>query len=442
MNIPLLILGIISVSLVAATSFPNGGVAALIIVILSFFSILIIRRNSDGLFLTNVFLLALILRVVFGWIIFSFDLIEFFGGDQNTYDFFGQKWVDIQLGLSDTNDIWAQRAISTSGPGWGMYRFVGVIYLLFGRSILIGQAVCIVVGAATSPMVYFCAKRIFKNVRAAKIVAVAVALFPSFIIWSSQLLKDGLIIFLLVFSMTAVLILQEKLVPWVVVLLVMALFGIMALRFYVFYMVAAAILGTFVIGASRSNQSIVKRLVVLTLIGLSLTYLGLVQTANSDLENYASLEFIESSRSDSATFNSGYGLEADVSTPAGAIAFLPTGFLFLMLAPFPWQVSNFRQLLTLPEMFVWWSLIPFLFSGLAYTLKNRLREALPILIFTLMLTLVYSISQGNVGNAYRQRAQIQVFLLVFISVGVCLRIEKTENRRSLRPLWSVKGQMN
>ena len=46
-----------------------------------------------------------------------------------------------------------------------------------------------------------------------------------------------------------------------------------------------------------------------------------------------------------------------------------------------------------------------------------------------MLTLSYSIFQGNVGTAYRQRAQIQVFLFIFVAVGVTLILERRENRK-------------
>jgi len=78
-------------------------------------------------------------------------------------------------------------------------------------------------------------------------------------------------------------------------------------------------------------------------------------------------------------------------------------------------------------------------SGYMVHAKHRLRIAFPILIFTLMLTIAYSIFQGNVGTAYRQRTQIQVFLFIFISVGYVLRQEKRENRKLLSqhdPRWN------
>ena len=61
-------------------------------------------------------------------------------------------------------------------------------------------------------------------------------------------------------------------------------------------------------------------------------------------------------------------------------------------------------------------------------MKYRLRQIAPILIFTTMLSIAYSIFQGNVGTAYRQRAQLLVFYFIFVAVGFVLVKEKKEDR--------------
>ena len=70
-----------------------------------------------------------------------------------------------------------------------------------------------------------------------------------------------------------------------------------------------------------------------------------------------------------------------------------------------------------------------LILGLWFSLKYRLRMITPILIFTTMLSLAYSIFQGNVGTAYRQRAQLLVFYFIFAAVGYVLVLEKREEKR-------------
>ena len=198
-------------------------------------------------------------------------------------------------------------------------------------------------------------------------------------------------------------------------------------------MVLVAVAGSFLIGMSSSDKSMFRRIAIIVLIGVSLLYLGVGRNANIELTRFANLERVQSSRSDLArAADSGFGQDTDVSTTDGALSAIPVGLAYLMFAPFPWQAANLRQAITIPEVLFWWAMIPFLISGLIYAIKHRLRNAFPILIFSLLLTLAYSILQGNVGTAYRQRTQIQVFLFIFIGVGWTVFQENRENKRLLR----------
>jgi hypothetical protein len=51
-----------------------------------------------------------------------------------------------------------------------------------------------------------------------------------------------------------------------------------------------------------------------------------------------------------------------------------------------------------------------------------------------MLTLAYSVFQGNVGTAYRQRSQLLVFYFIFVAVGAVLLKERAEDRRRQQKL--------
>jgi hypothetical protein len=228
--------------------------------------------------------------------------------------------------------------------------------------------------------------------------------------------------------------LQEKFSYLSLLVLVFSLFGILSLRFYIFYMVALAVTGSFLIGVTGTGQSIIRRSALLVVIGLGLTYFGVLRTATTDFEQYGRLDRIQRSRLDLSRAESGYGEELDVSTAEGALSAMPVGVAYLMLAPFPWQMSSVRQAITLPEVLAWWAMIPLMIGGIWYAIRNRLRSAFPILFFSLMLTLAYSIFQGNVGTAYRQRTQIQVFLFIFIAVGWELWKERREDRKMERRL--------
>jgi len=278
---------------------PELAVTFLVILVPSFVGITIFRKySSEKSFITKLFLGALVLRLLTGIFIHVFDLRGFFGSDSLFYDRNGAILVDLWLGKVTENASDIVRATSVSIPGWGMNYFVGGLYFVIGRNILAAQSLCAVFGAATAPLVYFCADKIYGNRRVSRISSIAVAVFPALVIWSSQLLKDGLIVFLLVLAMIMVMHIQTRLDYSALALLGLSLFGILSLRFYIFYMVVTAVVGAFFVGVGNSNQSIIRRTIMLLILGVGLTYFGVLRNASVNLERYGSLERIEMSRED------------------------------------------------------------------------------------------------------------------------------------------------
>lgn len=414
--------------------FPNGPTAVLVGGLVTAPVILVLTRQSEEReFLLKIFYAALILRIACALFINTLELQQFFGPDSLTYDIYGKAISDYWLGNIAGNDPLYLKASNQSISGWGMPYIVGVVYLIAGENPLAMQFFCAVLGAATAPAIYVAAREIFSNKRVATVSALITAFSPSMILWSSQALKDGMIVFFLVLSIMAVLKLQKRFSYEYVLLLMVSLIGILSLRFYIFYMLAVAIVGCFIIGQSSTVASTVKRIAILLVIGIGVTSLGIGRGTSEDLSQF-NLKKVQNTREDLARGSAGFGKDLDVSTTEGALTALPIGFTYLMLAPFPWQLGNLRQAITMPEMIAWWSAIPFLIMGLVYTIRNRLQASIGVLMFTLMLTVAYSLYQGNVGTAYRQRAQIQIFHFMFIAVGYTLWREKKENKNMMDKL--------
>jgi hypothetical protein len=107
----------------------------------------------------------------------------------------------------------------------------------------------------------------------------------------------------------------------------------------------------------------------------------------------------------------------DISTPAKALAYLPRGMALFLLAPFPWDLGSIRQFLALPETLFFYWLIPWILLGILHLVRERLRTSLIALLIAAGLTFGYSLGEGNAGTAYRHRAQLLPFLLVFAGVG-------------------------
>jgi hypothetical protein len=392
-------------------------------------ALIISQVKEHAQFLLRLFFGGLLIRVLVGTLIFVAGWSGFFGSDSSSYDLYGYL-----LATMKANDVYSRTLvdgfIGGGGSGWGMVYLVAGIYTVVGRNSLAVQFVNCALGAATAPIIFLCAHHIFHNLRVARTAGVAVAFFPSLVLWSCQALKDGPLVFLLALAMLATLKLMEKFDLKFFMILSCALFGILSLRFYIFYMLVATIVSAFVIGSRNLTPvSFFRQFLVLIAIGAVLAYFGAARNSTAQLETF-SLERVQRSRQDMASSaQSGFGRDVDVSTTSGALTAIPIGVVYLLFAPFPWQLASLRQSITLPEMLMWWASFPILVMGLWFTIKHALRQASPILVFTTMLTLAYAVFQGNVGTAYRQRSQLLVFYFIFVAVGFVLVKERREDRR-------------
>jgi 4-amino-4-deoxy-L-arabinose transferase-like glycosyltransferase len=274
------------------------------------------------------------------------------------------------------------------------------------------------IGALTVIVIYAIAADLFDR-GTARWAALFMAFFPQMVFWSGAMYKDPAVMLCIALCMYSVLQLRSRFRVGHIALFVLSGLVLMTLRFYVFYFVGAATLGTFVFAQRRGFVGSLVTYGLLAGVFLGAFSFALESAQVERQRAFFDLKQIQIARSDQAMFGkSAFAAEQDVSTAEGAVRALPVGLIYLMFAPFPWAISGLRQALTLPETLVWYALMPAFFRGLIHTLRHRLRDALPILVFALSLTVAYSVFQGNVGTAYRQRTQITMFFFILMGVGL------------------------
>src|SRR5215204_3802607 len=275
----LLVLLALALAVSVSLAFPAEGSSAVVFctALAALAGVIISRHKAQARFLIQVFGGAVLIRVAIGALIYYFRLQEFFGGDAFTYDYHGTLyrafWTgELSYGFYDRLlGVYVYR-------NWGMGYTVGAIYLLLGRNLLAVQFFNAVVGAATAPVIFLCARQIFPNLRVARVATLFVAFFPSLVLWSSQGLKDGPIVFFLALSIMATLTLTRKFDIKHMVILVISLFAVLSLRFYVFYMLVAAVAGAFVLGTGKlSALSLIRQVAAIIILGLALTYVGITR---------------------------------------------------------------------------------------------------------------------------------------------------------------------
>lgn len=396
-------------------------VAFLVAVLVNGFILAILRRRYD----TDLF--RIVALAYTGTVILRYGLAVYlwlnhedsgfsrmFWGDSETYDDIGAAVAEAwTYGASTT--LWEETVEGRVNSGF-IY-FVASIYYVFGRNVLLVQLINGIIGALT-PIVIFEIGLILYDKRVATTAMLLTAFFPQMIFWSGALYKDPAVMLCIAVNILCVFRLRQRLSPIWIVAYVLTAASLIWLRFYIFYAVLAAMVAGLFVGHRRGPALglVTQLLLVISVLGLLL-----VTPVGQEIwyqSRFLDLELLQTSRYDlAARGDSGFAAAADVSTVGGMLTFLPVGVTYLLFAPFPWTVTNLRQVLTLPDILVWYALTPALVAGIGLALRN-LRQTMPILVFTTSLTLAYGAFLGNVGTAYRQRTQIMMFYFLFIADGI------------------------
>ena len=353
-----------------------------------------------------------------------------FWGDSATYDALGAAVAQFWAGEAGSTG-WTQTVEGHANRGF-IY-FVGVIYYVFGRNTLLVQFLNGIIGALTAVVIFDLGLRLY-DFQTARRAMLFTAFFPQMIFWSAALYKDAAVMLCIALSIWALVRLKNQFQFGTLVVYLLATASLIWLRFYIFFAIAGATVAGFFISSRRSlafrllsQMAVVTAMIVLLL----LTPAGKEMISQS---RFLDLQMLQTSRSDlAARADTGYARDADVSTTSGLLRVLPMGVAYLLFAPFPWTVSSFRQLLSLPDILIWYALMPALLIGLKSAVKERLGQSLPILVFTASLTLAYGAFLGNAGTAYRQRTQIMMFYFLFIADGLKKQRTRETPEESLEP---------
>jgi 4-amino-4-deoxy-L-arabinose transferase-like glycosyltransferase len=385
--------------------------------------------GEEGAFLARVYIWTLVLRMALACFLNVYagqtSFAVMFWGDSATYDEGG--WL---LSLQWKGEGLLNPYYSGKVSGWGFFYLIASIYYVFGHNQLLAQFVNATIGSLTVIVIYAIAKDLF-DYQVAQWSARFMAFFPQMVFWSGAIYKDPAIMLCIALCMYGVLKLNHEFTVRYVLLFVGASLTLMTLRFYVFYFVAFATMGTFVLSQKRGIAGSLGSYVVLIVVFIGAFSFAAKQETVEQQRSYFTLERLQITRSDQVMWGqSAYAPKADVSTTQGALSVLPVGLAYLLFAPFPWAVHNVRQALTVPETLVWYALMPALVRGLLFTIRTRFRPALPILVFAASLTCAYAVFQGNVGTAYRQRTQVTMFYFILMAAGVVERRRAREHPRA------------
>jgi hypothetical protein len=383
-----------------------------------------IAHPEDRDFLRRVVIAGVLVRIGLCLTAHATLPVGFFAPDQFTFQDAGWRTLLFIRGLGA-----APRQISGQVEV-GYFYWNAFLFAIFGFAPIAAKLVNCFVGVATALVAYRIAGGLAGR-RAALNAAVITMFFPSLVLWSTLNLRDAPVLFLISLIFYCTLRVRAKpsgpLLGLTFMLVVMLAF----LRDYMAVMVVFSLLGAFTV--SSKQQIGLSLFMGLMLFGAALLAYQQLGLGAQWIES-AGFEALQTHRTNLAYGGSAFQPDADVSSSLRGLQYLPKGLAFFFLAPFPWRIGSTLTLITLPEMVVWYSLLPFVVSGAIHLLRTRFVATQPLILFVVLTGSVYALVEGNAGTAYRHRAQLILFMLIFASVGIetfrASQAKKTEGRRS------------
>lgn len=310
----------------------------------------------------------------------------------------------------------------------GFVNILAIFYALFGYSPISSNLINSLFGALTAVVVYDMVKNIF-CIKAARLSAILAAFFPSLFLWSTSNLKETSTIFF------------TSIILWSVVK-----YKINKKLNYLFISILAVFARIFI----RPNQGIELSIVTVCLILIYAFYpyfmawfrkkrviswfilaviiLGVTHFLFRQRVIPKAIEKIYTIHR--GVVNTGgicykllpdefYTTVQEVRT-ADFLRMVAKGWFHIIFEPFPDRILTSKSIFfSLPQIILWYFLIPFGLIGMGMGLRYRYKESIFLIVYFLLMTSIMAPSGGNVGTIFRLRDEvITITFLIFSSAGL------------------------
>lgn len=418
------------------TFFPYSWLLSGFIISIGIIIFIFVSDKKERRFLINLFLWSLILRlaIIIGISIIAKQNNGWIFGDERGIDTYALQikesieevgypavWVGpkiFEVPMRVPVDLSNYYSIS------GYTYWVSTLYFLFGHNVLLPKVINAILGGSLGIFAYFIANEIYHR-KVARLSAILVSFFPSLILWSVLNLKDIAFIFLTLviiwlfikfikgplinrylFFLVIALILQwtirTKIIPSLILSLAVSYFILLKkpIRNIFFIAIFAVFIVLFIMKPFYIIAAIHK------MIGRLISYhIGHVHT-----------EGISYKLLPDQYYSGHFSLEQVPVTVF--IRMLLLSWFYFIFVPLPGQPHNFFQIISIPQMFVWYILFIFTLLGIVTSLRHKIKFSYILISHILILGSNIAIVSGNIGTTFRHRDIFTPLLLIFSAFAI------------------------
>lgn len=381
--------------------------------------------------LLSLFLIVFVLHVVAVLIIYFNNVSSFFSGGTGDYMIYSRSATVVSEQFRHGN--FSIKEIQSLYPDIYLNHFypiiLAVVYGIFGPHIIIGELLNAVFCALISVFAYLIVIKLGGSWKWAFAVGIITAVYPSLILNGSLLLKDALQICLtMVALLLAIKLIQNFNIRDFLIFYVL-LFPLTNLRFYCGYavMLAFGICWVFFAKSADIKKRIIYAIVIAMLFGIvpmfsmGHGYFGL-DGLKCFLDKDTVTDYrhaISSEGGNNSGSGSDIGLKISFNNPIDLVTSYLTGFLYILLGPFVWQLRYARHFLTLFEMIPWYFMLYFIMKGIIKCIREKKYQSYILVVFTIVFLAALAIfDSSNFGLFMRIRIPAFIALLCFLPFGV------------------------
>lgn len=297
--------------------------------------------------------------------------------------------------------------------------WLAAIFFIFGKLPLVAVTINVILAISVVILTYKIAFLVFDNRQVAKWSGALVLFFPSFIAFSSYILRDTLIMFLsfvMIYHFLLAVKKEKTFYHSIITVVFFILCGIM--RVQNLYLYSAIFIAFWIILFLKSDYGAVSKIALISI--LTLAFIWIV-TKNQEF--FLSLAtYPMRAKPYRALGGSAYLTWMEYNTLFDIIKYMPLRFIYFTFGPFPWHINTVFQLLSAAEGFL--ILFAFIYT-IVYLAKYGLKKngdlKLYLFLFCIIGLLISSTVDSNFGTSVRHRIIHVIFLFVFAAEYMYLR---------------------
>jgi len=292
--------------------------------------------------------------------------------------------------------------------------FAFVIYLNGGPAIVGCTALCALTACLTLYNFFTLALELGAERRVAERVTTVLLFAPSFMLYTSDMYKDGLVWFFTLGAVGSAFRLSRRFSLLHLVFGALCLWAVWYVRYYlVFVCLAPLLVGVLGIGGKSLFRVLISSVAVIVAVGALASYTH----ALDDLNDTAQEAYGIATSRHVVVANAHGGSGVMFDDGGRATGALHIKLLYTLFAPFPWQGGSFGLHVGKIDTVIWY----YLLYRCVHASRRLWRENRALLVaflsFLIPLSVAYATSVSNVGLVLRQRMPVVLIGALLATLG-------------------------